>query len=50
MWFLPGQKPSEPKGKQENTHYSIYGGTTVANLLADALCKEISLLERHRVK
>ena len=23
MWFLPGTEPSEPKGKQDNTHYNI---------------------------
>ena len=22
MWFLPGTEPSEPKGKQDNTHYN----------------------------
>ena len=48
MWFLPGIEPSEPKGKQDNTHYNIYGATTVANLLADALCEEIPALKPHR--
>lgn len=50
MWFLPGEEPSEPKGKQDNTHYNIYGATTVANLLADALCEEIPVLKKYRVK
>ena len=50
MWFLPGEEPSEPKGKQDNTHYNIYGATTVANLLADALCEEIPLLKKYRLK
>lgn len=49
MWFLPGQEPSEFKGKQDNTHYNIYGGQTVANLLADALCEEIPELKKYRV-
>jgi len=49
MWFLPGQEPSEPKGKQDNTHYNIYGGQTVANLLADALCEEIPELKKYRI-
>lgn len=50
MWFLPGTEPSEPKGKQDNTHYSIYGARIVAGLLADALCKEIPVLSAYRTK
>ena len=50
MWYRPGEEPSEPKGKQDNTHYNIYGARIVANLLADALCKEIPLLSRYRKK
>lgn len=50
MWYLPGQEPSEPKGKQDNTHYNIYGAKVVANLLADALCEEIPLLVKYRKK
>ena len=48
MWFLPGTEPSEPKGKQDNTHYSIYGAHQVAKLLADALCCEIPVLKAYR--
>ena len=48
MWFLPGEEPSEPKGKQDNTHYNIHGATVVAGLLADALCDEIPLLKKYR--
>ena len=50
MWFLPGQEPSEPQGKQDNTHYNKYGAKVVANLLADALCKEIPVLRKYRKK
>ena len=50
MWFLPGQEPSEPQGKQDNTHYNKYGARVVANLLADALCKEIPVLSKYRTK
>ena len=50
MWFLPGQEPSEPKGKQDNTHYNIYGAQQVARLLADALCQEVPLLSKYRVE
>jgi pectinesterase len=49
MWFLPGQEPTEPEGKQDNTHYNVYGATVVARLLADALCEEIPLLKKYRV-
>jgi pectinesterase len=50
MWFRPGEEPSLPKGKQDNTHYNIYGAQVVANLLADALCEEIPVLKAYRVK
>ena len=50
MWFRPGEEPSLPKGKQDNTHYNIYGAKVVANLLADALCEEIPVLKPYRVK
>ena len=48
MWFLPGTEPTEPKGKQDNTHYSIYGAHKVARLLADALCDQIPVLKAYR--
>lgn len=48
MWFLPGEEPSVPKGRQDNTHYSVYGAHRVASLLADALCQEIPLLSKYR--
>jgi len=50
MWFRPGEEPSEPQGKQDNTHYNKYGAKVVANLLADALCDEVPLLSRYRKK
>lgn len=50
MWFLPGTEPSEPKGKQDNTHYSIYGAHQVARLLADAICQEIPVLKAYRTE
>ena len=48
MWFLPGTEPSEPKGKQDNTHYCVYGAHQVARLLADALCEEVPVLKKYR--
>ena len=47
MWFLPGTEPSEPKGKQDNTHYSVYGAHVVARLLANALCEEVPVLKKY---
>lgn len=48
MWFKPGEEPSVPEGRQDNTHYNVYGAHVVARLLADALCDEIPLLKRYR--
>ena len=48
MWFQPGEHPSEPNGKQDNTHYNIYGARTVASLLADAICKVVPMLKPYR--
>ena len=50
MWFLPGEEPSVPNGRQDNTHYNVYGAHVVARLLADAICKEVPVLSRYRVK
>ena len=48
MWVLPNTEPSEPKGKQDNTHYSVYGAHVVARLLANALCEEVPVLKKYR--
>ena len=48
MWYKPGEHPALPKGRQDNTHYNIYGAHQVARLLADALCQEIPLLSKYR--
>ena len=48
LWYLPGTEPSEPQGKQDNTHYNIYGAHVVARLLADALCEEVPVLKKYR--
>ena len=49
MWFLPGEEPSVPGGRQDNTHYNVHGAQVVARLLADALCEEIPVLAKYRV-
>lgn len=48
MWYLPGEHPAIPDGKQDNTHYNVYGAHQVARLLADALCEQIPLLTKYR--
>lgn len=48
MWFLPGEEPSVPKGRQDNTHYNVYGAHVVARLLANALCEEVPVLKKYR--
>jgi pectinesterase len=37
-----------PEGRQDNTHYNVYGAHQVARLLADALCEEIPVLKKYR--
>ncbi len=49
MWFLPGEEPSVPKGRQDNTHYNVYGAHVVARLLAKAMCDEVPELKKHLV-
>lgn len=49
MWFLPGEEPSVPKGRQDNTHYNIYGAHVVASLLADAIGEQVPELKKHVV-
>ncbi|MGI6233095.1 MAG: GDSL-type esterase/lipase family protein [Prevotella sp.] len=49
MWFKPGEVPSIPKGRQDNTHYNVNGARIVAGLLADALGEEIPALRNHIV-
>ncbi len=50
MWYLPGEHPALPDGRQDDTHYNEYGAKVVAGLLADALCEEIPLLKKYRAK
>lgn len=48
MWYKPGEHPALPEGRQDNTHYNIWGAHQVARLLAEALCMEIPLLSKYR--
>ena len=49
MWFKPGEEPSVPKGRQDNTHYNVWGAHQVARLLADGLAEEVAVLKKYRV-
>lgn len=49
MWFLPGEEPSVPQGRQDNTHYNVYGAHRVASLLVDAIAAEVPALKKHVV-
>lgn len=49
MWLKPGEY-GVAKGRQDNTHYNIYGAHRVASLLVDAMaevCPELKPYVRH---
>lgn len=45
MWFRPGEHPSVPKGRKDNTHYNVYGATVVAGLLAEEISHQVPALK-----
>ncbi len=47
MWFRPGETPSLPKGREDNTHYSIYGAHVVASLLVDEIARQVPALKKY---
>lgn len=49
MWFAAGEHPAIPKGRKDNTHYCVYGAHVVAEILAEAVGKEIPRLQKHLV-
>ena len=44
MWFKPGEHPSIPKGRKDNTHYNIYGAHVVAGMLIDEIGRQVPAL------
>ena len=46
MWFRPGEHPSVPKGRKDNTHYNVYGATIVAGLLAEEISHQVPALKK----
>ena len=47
MIFAPGEHPSLPKGRWDNTHYNIYGANQVAVLLIKAVGDQIPQIKAH---
>ena len=47
MIFAPGEHPSLPKGRWDNTHYNIYGANQVAVLLIKAVGDQIPQSKAH---
>lgn len=50
MWFLPGEEPSVPEGRQDNTHYNVYGANVVAQLLSEEIARQVPELAPYVVK
>lgn len=47
MIFAPGEHPSLPNGRWDNTHYNIYGANQVALLLIKTVGDEIPQIRTH---
>ncbi len=47
MWFKPGENPSLPQGREDNTHYCVYGAHEVASLLVDEIGKVAPALRKY---
>lgn len=50
MIFKNGEHPSMPEGRNDNTHYSVYGAHVVAKLLAEAMADEVPELRQHLIE
>lgn len=47
MWFKPGENPAIPKGREDNTHYCVYGAHVVAGLLVDEIARQVPSLKKY---
>ena len=47
MWLRPGEVASIPKGRKDNTHYTVYGARIVAGALVDAIGQQVPALKSH---
>ena len=48
MIYAAGQEAAYPNGIEDNTHYNVYGATTVAKLLAEALFNKVPELAKYK--
>ena len=48
MIYAAGKEAAYPNGIEDNTHYNIYGATTVAKLLSDALFNQVPDLAKYK--
>lgn len=44
MWVTPNTVPAIPKGREDNTHLTVYGGRVVAGLTIDAIARVVPQL------
>ena len=44
MWFKPGEHPSVPDGRKDNTHYNVYGAHVVASHIVDEIGRKVPAL------
>lgn len=44
MWIPEGVSPACPKGREDNTHLTIWGARTIAGITVDAIAKEVPAL------
>lgn len=49
MIFAKGEHPSLPEGRNDNTHYNVWGAHQVARLLAKEMAKAVPELRSHLV-
>ena len=47
VWYRRGEHPALPEGRQDNTHYNVYGAHTVARLLANEVALQVPELAPH---
>ena len=47
VWLKPGEVASIPKGRRDNTHYSVYGARTVSSLLVEAIGEKVPALKKY---
>lgn len=44
MWIPEGVSPACPKGREDNTHLTVWGARTIAGITVDAIAKEVPAL------